>query len=228
MRRALSALTLLACAASHAQDDPAKYVKFVEEHAANCVMRNATQIQLKNTHPTRRIRVWLDRYHMGVGTGDRVTFLGAPLRFSFTDNGLKLFFRAWLRLDADLGEEARQDPESRETGHNRGSQVDGHAEVDCQADADRGEQHEAGQQRPRDGAQRVDAIKPAGRRPQRRQAGREPPNQQWQGAAHQEGRQQQRQQRDGESGGVAGRRADVRNIGPSRVDRLQCGEQPGR
>ncbi|WP_298829139.1 hypothetical protein [uncultured Piscinibacter sp.] len=71
MRQALSALTLLACAAAHAQDDPAKYLKFVEEHAANCVMRNATQIQVKNTHPTRRIRVWLDRYHMGVGTGDR-------------------------------------------------------------------------------------------------------------------------------------------------------------
>ncbi len=62
---------LLAAAPARAEDDAAKYVAFVEEHAATCVQRNATQIQVRSTHPTRRIKVWLDRYHMGVGTGDR-------------------------------------------------------------------------------------------------------------------------------------------------------------
>lgn len=71
MRRALGIAVLLACAAAQAQDDPQKYVQFVEEPAANCVMRSGTQIQVKNIHPTRKIRVWLDRYHMGAGTGDR-------------------------------------------------------------------------------------------------------------------------------------------------------------
>jgi hypothetical protein len=73
MRRALSVVVLLAATAARAQaqDDAAKYLQFVEEHAASCVTRNGTQIQVKNTHATRKIRVWLDRYHMGVGTGDR-------------------------------------------------------------------------------------------------------------------------------------------------------------
>jgi len=62
---------LLAAAPARAEDDAAKYVAFVEEHAATCVQRNATQIQVRSTHPTRKIKVWLDRYHMGVGTGDR-------------------------------------------------------------------------------------------------------------------------------------------------------------
>lgn len=52
-------------------DDPARYVQFVEDFAATCVARNGVQIQVKNTHPTRTLRVWLDRIHMGVGTGDR-------------------------------------------------------------------------------------------------------------------------------------------------------------
>jgi len=71
MKRALPLVALLAAAALRAEDDPAKFVQFVEEHAATCVQRNGTQIQVRSTHPTRRIKVWLDRYHMGVGTGDR-------------------------------------------------------------------------------------------------------------------------------------------------------------
>lgn len=66
----LPALLVIA-APARAEDDAAKYVAFVEENAATCVQRNATQIQVRSTHPTRRIKVWLDRYHMGVGTGDR-------------------------------------------------------------------------------------------------------------------------------------------------------------
>jgi hypothetical protein len=52
-------------------DDPKSYVAFVQEFAGNCVSRNGVQILVKSTHPTRRIKIWLDRYHMGVGTGDR-------------------------------------------------------------------------------------------------------------------------------------------------------------
>jgi hypothetical protein len=72
MKRLVPALALLiAAATARAEDDPAKYVVFVEEHAATCVQRNATQIQVRSTHPSRTIKVWLDRYHMGMGTGDR-------------------------------------------------------------------------------------------------------------------------------------------------------------
>lgn len=63
----LSAWTSLAAA----QEDPAKYVEFTEDFEANCVQRNAKRILVRNTHPSRTLRVWLDRYHMGVGTGDR-------------------------------------------------------------------------------------------------------------------------------------------------------------
>lgn len=62
---------LLATSTAQAEDEPAKYVQFVEDNAASCVQRNGVQIQVRSTHPSRRIKVWLDRYHMGVGTGDR-------------------------------------------------------------------------------------------------------------------------------------------------------------
>lgn len=58
-------------AAGEASDDAKSYVQFVEDVSGNCTSRNAKQILVKNAHPTRKIRVWLDRYHMGVGTGDR-------------------------------------------------------------------------------------------------------------------------------------------------------------
>lgn len=55
-----------------APDGDAKaYVAFVEDFTSTCVSRNGVQILVKSTHPTRKLRVWLDRYHMGVGTGDR-------------------------------------------------------------------------------------------------------------------------------------------------------------
>jgi len=71
MKLALALALLLAAPTLRAEEDPARYLQFVEEHAANCVSRNGVQIQVRNTHPTRTIRVWLDRFHMGVGTGDR-------------------------------------------------------------------------------------------------------------------------------------------------------------
>ena len=65
------ALCLLMVGATRSEDDAAAYVQFVEEPAGNCVARNGLQILVKNTHPTRRLRVWLDRFVMGTGTGDR-------------------------------------------------------------------------------------------------------------------------------------------------------------
>ena len=64
-------LSLLPCAAAHADEDAAHYVQFTQEPTATCVARNGQQILVLNAHPTRKLRVWLDRMHMGVGTGDR-------------------------------------------------------------------------------------------------------------------------------------------------------------
>ncbi|GAP33566.1 hypothetical protein [Piscinibacter sakaiensis] len=52
-------------------EDALRYIAFVEEPTAGCVARMGRQVQVRSTHPTRTLRVWLDRVHMGVGTGDR-------------------------------------------------------------------------------------------------------------------------------------------------------------
>jgi len=54
-----------------AEDDARKYVEFVQDYAAMCVSRSAVEILIKNSHGSRTVRVWLDRYNAGVGTGDR-------------------------------------------------------------------------------------------------------------------------------------------------------------
>jgi hypothetical protein len=69
--RWLLLIALAGALPAQAQDDPLRFVRFVEEHEGGCVARNGVQILVKNEHPTRRLRVWLDRYQMGVGTGDR-------------------------------------------------------------------------------------------------------------------------------------------------------------
>ena len=72
--RALATALVLAAMlprAVAADEDPAAYLQFVQEFGATCVARNGVQILVKNTHPRRTLRVWLDRIHMGVGTGDR-------------------------------------------------------------------------------------------------------------------------------------------------------------
>lgn len=71
MHRLLPVLAFLLCGPIAAADDPATFVRFSEEPTAGCVSRSGVQIQVANAHPTRTLRVWLDRYHMGVGTGDR-------------------------------------------------------------------------------------------------------------------------------------------------------------
>lgn len=72
MRSIVAALALAAALGpARADDDPAAFVRFVEEPTGACVARDGVQILLKNAHPTRKLRVWLDRYQSGVGTGDR-------------------------------------------------------------------------------------------------------------------------------------------------------------
>lgn len=56
---------------SAASDDAVRHVAFVEDFTGNCVARSGVQILVRNTHPTRKLKVWLDRYHGGIGTGDR-------------------------------------------------------------------------------------------------------------------------------------------------------------
>lgn len=73
-RRLSSALLLaaaLAAGPARGDENPADFVRFVEEPSATCVARSGMQVLVKSVHPTRRLRVWLDRFHMGVGTGDR-------------------------------------------------------------------------------------------------------------------------------------------------------------
>ena len=70
-----TALTLMLAAAFAgpvaADEDPASFVQFVEEPAGQCVARGGLQMLVRNTHPKRTVKVWMDRYHGGVGTGDR-------------------------------------------------------------------------------------------------------------------------------------------------------------
>lgn len=57
--------------AARSDEDAASFVRFVEEPTGTCVTRNGVQVLVKNEHPKRTLRVWLDRYQAGVGTGDR-------------------------------------------------------------------------------------------------------------------------------------------------------------
>ncbi|HSD61523.1 MAG TPA: hypothetical protein VLC55_11790, partial [Burkholderiales bacterium] len=54
-----------------AQEDPAAFVEFVKDFDANCVRWEGYLIMVRNTHPTRRIKVTLERQFMGRPTGDR-------------------------------------------------------------------------------------------------------------------------------------------------------------
>ena len=52
-------------------DDPKDFIQFVLDDSADCLIREGQHIAVRNTHPQRTIRVWLDRYFQNVGTGDR-------------------------------------------------------------------------------------------------------------------------------------------------------------
>jgi len=71
-RACLLGATLAALAPmARADEDARASVQIVEDLSGTCSARNAKLLLVRNTHPTRRLRVWLDRYHMGHGTGDR-------------------------------------------------------------------------------------------------------------------------------------------------------------
>ena len=70
----VAAALMLVAGATRAGDEAgeaASQLQFVEDFSGTCTARNATQILMRNTHATRALRVWLDRYVGGVGTGDR-------------------------------------------------------------------------------------------------------------------------------------------------------------
>jgi hypothetical protein len=53
------------------EEDPASFVKFGEDFGATCVNRKTVTVTVRNTHPSRTVRVWLERSVGGVRTGDR-------------------------------------------------------------------------------------------------------------------------------------------------------------
>jgi len=68
---ALLGLFVLALSAPAADEDAASFVKFGEDFGATCVNRNTVTTTVKSTHPSRTVRVWLERSVGGVPTGDR-------------------------------------------------------------------------------------------------------------------------------------------------------------
>lgn len=76
--KARLAFALCACAAlasapsvRAAEEEAASFVEFTQDFEANCVQREGVMILVRNRHPSRGVRVWLERWHMGVNTGDR-------------------------------------------------------------------------------------------------------------------------------------------------------------
>jgi hypothetical protein len=67
----LTAIAGLAVPTWAAEEDPASFVKFGEDFGATCVNRNTVTVTVKSTHPSRTVRVWLERSVGGVPTGDR-------------------------------------------------------------------------------------------------------------------------------------------------------------
>lgn len=67
----LVGLLCLGGAVRAADEDAKAYVQFVQEPGANCVGRGGMLVLVKNSHPSRKLRVWMDRLLMGAGTGDR-------------------------------------------------------------------------------------------------------------------------------------------------------------
>jgi len=69
--RVLASFALAAVSLAATAEDARQYVQFVEDGTAQCVSRNGMQILVKSTHPSRSVRVWLDRYNADVATADR-------------------------------------------------------------------------------------------------------------------------------------------------------------
>lgn len=50
---------------------PESYLSVEQDFTSNCVIRNGVQLLIRNTHPSRTVRVWLERTLAGRPTGDR-------------------------------------------------------------------------------------------------------------------------------------------------------------
>lgn len=57
--------------AQTADDNPKQFVEFVEDFEAVCVAREGVMILVRSKHPSKPIRIWIERWHMGANTGDR-------------------------------------------------------------------------------------------------------------------------------------------------------------
>lgn len=68
---ALAGALLAAPAMAQDAQDPAAFVEFVKDFDANCVRWEGYLVMIRSTHPTRRIKVTLERQFMGKPTGDR-------------------------------------------------------------------------------------------------------------------------------------------------------------
>ncbi len=52
-------------------ENPNNFLIFSTDFAAKCVTRGGVMIYLSNTHPSKRIKVTLERWYMGYKTADR-------------------------------------------------------------------------------------------------------------------------------------------------------------
>lgn len=64
-------LALAAPPACAADEDPRQFIEFGKDFEAVCVTRESVMVLVRSTHPSRTIRVWLERHVSGVHTGDR-------------------------------------------------------------------------------------------------------------------------------------------------------------
>lgn len=67
----LAVTALAPSGARAAEDDPLQFVEFFEDFEAVCVQREGVMILVRNKHPSKALRVWMERWHMGANTGDR-------------------------------------------------------------------------------------------------------------------------------------------------------------
>ncbi len=65
-------------ATARADEDPASFIAFSTDFDAKCVQRNGVMIYIANTHPTRTMRLVLERWYMDTRTADRGRSLLAP------------------------------------------------------------------------------------------------------------------------------------------------------
>lgn len=68
----VSSLSGIAADAAPAGDEDAKrFIEFGKDFDANCVSLEGVTVLVKSTHPSRPIRLYLERYLLGHFTGDR-------------------------------------------------------------------------------------------------------------------------------------------------------------